>query len=76
MRILLKMIDTFGKMYTKIRQVVLGNTTKNATYTSLDIQKRILNIMSNRVWQRIHMEVGDANFSILVNKVQDESSQE
>ncbi|XP_022895317.1 uncharacterized protein LOC111409504 [Olea europaea var. sylvestris] len=72
----LEMVDAFGKMNTKIGEVVLGNAPKNATYTSPDIQKEILSIMANRVRQRIRKEIGDAKFSILVNVARDASSQE
>ncbi|XP_022868812.1 zinc finger MYM-type protein 1-like [Olea europaea var. sylvestris] len=72
----LEMVDGLGKMNTKIGEVMLGNTSKNATYTSLDIQKEILSIMANRVRHRILKELGDAKFSILVDEARDASSQE
>ncbi|XP_022854090.1 zinc finger MYM-type protein 1-like [Olea europaea var. sylvestris] len=70
------MVDAFGKMNTKIGEVVLGNAPKNVTYTSLDIQKEILSIMANRVKQRTRNEIGDAKFSILVDEARYASSQE
>ncbi|XP_022856715.1 zinc finger MYM-type protein 1-like [Olea europaea var. sylvestris] len=72
----LEMVDAFGKMNTKIGEVVLGNAPKNATYTSPNIQKEILSIMANRVRQRIRKEIGDAKCSILVDEARDTPSQE
>ena len=63
-------------MNKDIVEVVLENTMGNAKYTSSDIQKELLNVIVNRVWQKIREEIGDAKFCILVNKAQDESKKE
>ncbi|XP_022841898.1 uncharacterized protein LOC111365573 [Olea europaea var. sylvestris] len=72
----IELVDAFRKMNIEVGKVVLGNTPKNATYTSPDIQKEILNIKANKVRQRIRGEIGDAKFSILVDEARDESLQE
>ncbi|XP_022895247.1 zinc finger MYM-type protein 1-like [Olea europaea var. sylvestris] len=72
----IELVDAFGKMNVEVGKVVLGNAPKNATYTSPDIQKEILNIMANKVRQRIRGEIGNAIFSILVDEARDEFSQE
>ncbi|XP_050285526.1 uncharacterized protein LOC126725069 [Quercus robur] len=49
---------------------------KNATYTSLHIQKEILYVISTKVKKAIREEIGDAKFCILVDEARDESMKE
>ncbi|XP_030968516.1 uncharacterized protein LOC115989013 [Quercus lobata] len=49
---------------------------KNVTYTSLQIQKEILHVISTKVKKVIREEIGDAKFCILVDKARDESMKE
>ena len=45
-------------------------------YTSSNIQKELLNILANKVRNKIREEVGDAKFCILVDEALDESNKE
>ncbi|XP_073133300.1 uncharacterized protein [Henckelia pumila] len=59
-----------------IGEIVLEKAPKNAKYTSPDIQKDILNIISNQVRTKIRKEIGDAKFCILVDEARDASNKE
>ncbi|KAA8525173.1 hypothetical protein F0562_006963 [Nyssa sinensis] len=52
------------------------NAPRNARYTSPQIQKENLHILSNKVRNKIRDEVGDAKFCILVDEARDESNRE
>lgn len=64
---LIEMIKLMGKIDVNINNVVLEKAQKNAKYTSPDIQKDILHILTERVRKKIHEEVGSAKFYILVD---------
>ncbi|KDO53454.1 hypothetical protein CISIN_1g038382mg [Citrus sinensis] len=49
----IKMIKYSARMNKDIVDAVLENASGSAKYTSSDIQKELLNIISNRVWQKI-----------------------
>ncbi|KAL4346995.1 hypothetical protein GQ457_17G015670 [Hibiscus cannabinus] len=49
---------------------------KNATYTSLHIQKEILAVLSNKVKNVIREEIGDAKFCIIVDEARDHAKRE
>ncbi|ESR54147.1 hypothetical protein CICLE_v10024545mg [Citrus x clementina] len=57
----------------EIAQVVLENAPLYAKYTSSDIQKELLNILANKVLNKIFKELGDGKFCILVDEALDES---
>ncbi|XP_052292389.1 uncharacterized protein LOC107176593 isoform X2 [Citrus sinensis] len=57
----------------EIAQVVLENAPSYAKYTSSDIQKELLNILANKVLNKICKELGDGKFCILVDEALDES---
>ncbi|XP_073153223.1 uncharacterized protein [Henckelia pumila] len=63
-------------MNESIGDIVLEKAPKNAKYTSPDIQKDILNIISNQVRPKIRKEIGDAKFCILVDEARDASNKE
>ncbi|XP_075521547.1 uncharacterized protein LOC142554755 [Primulina tabacum] len=71
-----EMINFIGKMNKSIGDIVLEKAPKNAKYTSPDIQKNILNIISNQVRAKIRKEIGDAKFCILVDEARDASNKE
>ncbi|XP_075675240.1 uncharacterized protein LOC142644537 [Castanea sativa] len=52
---------------------IMAKAPKNATYTSPEIQKEILHVISTRVKKAIREEIGDAKFCILVDEARDES---
>ncbi|XP_073119671.1 uncharacterized protein [Henckelia pumila] len=58
----IEMIKFMEKMNESIGDIVLEKAPKNAKYTSPDIQKDILNIISNQVRTKIRKEIGDAKF--------------
>ena len=70
------MIKYSSKMNKDIAKVLLENAPGNAKYISSDIQKEFLNIIANRVGQKIREEIRDAKFYILINKSQDEYKKE
>ncbi|XP_073119045.1 uncharacterized protein [Henckelia pumila] len=72
----IEMIKFMGKMNESIGDIVLEKAPKNAKYTSPDIQKDILNIISNQVITNIRLEIGDAKFCILVDEARDASNKE
>ncbi|XP_075486197.1 uncharacterized protein LOC142525793 [Primulina tabacum] len=57
-----------------IGDIVLEKAPNNAKYTSPDIQKDVLNIISNQVRAKIRKEIGDAKFCILVDEARDASN--
>ncbi|XP_073120249.1 uncharacterized protein [Henckelia pumila] len=63
-------------MNESIGDIVLEKAPKNAKYTSPDIKKNILNIISNQVRTMIRKEIGDAKFFILVDEARDASNKE
>ena len=71
-----EMIKYLARMNKDIAEVVWENGPGNAKYTSSDIQKELLNIIGNRVRQKIREEIGDVKFCILVDEAQDEYKKE
>ena len=69
----IEMIKYSVRMNKDIAEVVLENTPGNAKYTSSDIQKELLNIITNRVWQKNCEEIRETKFCILLDEAQDES---
>lgn len=65
---MLKLLSEFN---SEIASVVLENAPQVAKYTSPDIQKEILSIFAMKVRKHIREEIGDAKFSILVDKTCD-----
>ncbi|KAK4602034.1 hypothetical protein RGQ29_011206 [Quercus rubra] len=55
---------------------IMAKAPKNATYTSPQIQKEILHVISTKVKKAIRQEIGDAKFCILVDEARDESMKE
>ena len=55
---------------------IMAKAPKNATYTSPQIQKEILHVISTKVKKAIREEIGDAKFCILVDEARDESMKE
>ncbi|XP_073312162.1 uncharacterized protein [Primulina huaijiensis] len=72
----IEMINFIGKMNKSIGDIVLEKAPKNAKYTLPDIQKDVLNIISNQVRAKIRKEIGDAKFCILVDEARDASNKE
>ncbi|XP_073300482.1 uncharacterized protein [Primulina huaijiensis] len=63
-------------MNKSIGNIVLEKALKNAKYTSPDIQKDVLNIISNQVRAEIRKEIEDSKFCILVDEERDASNKE
>ena len=55
---------------------IMAKAPKSATYTSPQIQKEILHVISTKVKKAIREEIGDAKFCILVDEARDESVKE
>ena len=55
---------------------IMAKVPKSATYTSPQIQKEILHVISTKVKKAIREEIGDAKFCILVDEARDESVKE
>ena len=70
------MIKHLAECSKEIAQVVLENAPSYAKYTSSDIQKELLNILANKVQNKIRRELGDGKFCILVDEALDESDKE
>ncbi|KAB2090830.1 hypothetical protein ES319_A03G148900v1 [Gossypium barbadense] len=71
----LELLSLLASYDEKVKDV-LKNAPQNASYTSLTIQKEILQIYANRVRNVIHEEIGDRKFSIIVDEARDESKKE
>ncbi|KAH9781335.1 TTF-type domain-containing protein [Citrus sinensis] len=72
----IELIKHSAEYSKEIAQVVLENAPSYAKYTSSDIQKELLNILANKVRNKIHRELGDGKFCILVDEALDESDKE
>ena len=57
-------------------KIVLKNAPGNCKYTPPMIQKELLHILANKVWNKIRKEVGDSKFCILIDEALDEFSKE
>ncbi|XP_042425906.1 zinc finger MYM-type protein 1-like [Zingiber officinale] len=71
----LELVTLLGRMNPEIGST-LEKTSKNAKYTSPEIQREILKIIANIVRDKIRAEIGEAKFCILVDEAIDESSKE
>ncbi|XP_024178762.2 zinc finger MYM-type protein 1-like [Rosa chinensis] len=71
-----EVIKSFSRMSIEVERVVLGNAPGNAKYISPSIQKQLLNILGNKVRNKIREEVGDSKYCILVDEAVDISSKE
>ncbi|XP_042386705.1 zinc finger MYM-type protein 1-like [Zingiber officinale] len=63
-------------MYNDELSKAIAKAPKNAKYTSHDIQKQILHVLSMRVKNTIREEIGVAKYCIIVNEARDESKRE
>ncbi|XP_058756091.1 uncharacterized protein LOC131629320 [Vicia villosa] len=70
---LLKLLASYND---EIAKVVLENAPQNCKYTSHQIQKELLQILSSRVKKSIREEIGDSKFCIVVDEARDESKKE
>ena len=70
---LVKLLATYND---DIAKVVLENAPKHAKYTAGSIQKEILQILANKVREKIREEIGDSKYCILVDEAKDESRKE
>ncbi|XP_042465598.1 zinc finger MYM-type protein 1-like [Zingiber officinale] len=71
----LELVALLGRMNPEIGST-LEKTSKNAKYTSPEIQREILKIIADIVRDKIRAEIGEAKFCILVDEAIDESSKE
>ncbi|XP_065617077.1 uncharacterized protein LOC112015301 [Quercus suber] len=72
----IELIQLLASYNDKIARVVLQNALSNASYTSSQIQKKILSVISSKVKKAIGEEIGVAIFFILVDEARDESKKE
>ena len=70
---LLKLLASYND---EVAKVVLENAPQNCKYTSHQIQKELLQILSSRVKKSIREEIGDFKFCIIVDEARDESKKE
>ena len=70
---LLKLLASYND---EVAKVVLENAPQNCKYTSHQIQKELLQILSSRVKKSIREEIGDSKFCIVVDEARDESKKE
>ncbi|XP_066348037.1 uncharacterized protein [Miscanthus floridulus] len=74
--IFVEIVQLLAEFNPEIASVVLENAPQNANYTSPDIQKEILSVFAMNVRKHIREEIGDAKFSILVDKTCDVAERE
>ena len=70
------MIKLLASYNDEVAKVVLENAPYNSKYTSHQIQKEILYIISSKVRKHIREEIGDSKFCIVVDEARDESKRE
>lgn len=70
----IQLIKLQARVNKEIAEVVLDNASDKAKYTSPLIQQELLKIIVDSVQTKIHDEVGDAKYCILVDESVDESS--
>lgn len=63
-------------MYSDDLSKTIARASKNAKYTSHDIQKQILHVLSMRVQNAIREQIGVAKYCIIVDEARDESKRE
>ncbi|XP_074266378.1 uncharacterized protein LOC141589643 [Silene latifolia] len=68
-------LDAFRGLNNEIK-IVTDDGPGNAKYTCPTIQKKIANILANKVRAMIRDEIGDAKFAILVDEALDVSNKE
>lgn len=56
---------------TKLQSLCLENAHKFAKYTSYAIQKEILQVLARKVQNKIHEDIEDSKFCIIVDEAQD-----
>ncbi|XP_050368883.1 uncharacterized protein LOC126786974 [Argentina anserina] len=69
----IELIKCYAVLNEDIVKVVLDNAPKYAMYIAPSIQKEILDIIATKIRSRIHAEIGDAKFCILVDESLDVS---
>jgi hypothetical protein len=69
----LEMVKLIASYDEEVKAVVLSNAPQNATYTSPQIQKEILDLIACNVQAKIRSEIGDAKFCLIVDESRDES---
>ncbi|XP_029148336.1 uncharacterized protein [Arachis hypogaea] len=70
------MIKLIASYNDEVARTVLEKAPYNAKYTSHQIQKEILHILSNKMRKHICEEIGDSKFCIVVDEARDESKRE
>ncbi|XP_050207299.1 uncharacterized protein LOC126656739 [Mercurialis annua] len=66
-----EMVKLLASYNENVDKVVLENAPKNAKYISPDVQKEILSIFAKKVRRKIHEEIGEAKFCIIVDESRD-----
>ncbi|XP_059663515.1 uncharacterized protein LOC132309200 [Cornus florida] len=72
----IEMVKAVASYNDAVARIVLENAPKNAKYTSPQIQKESLHILSRKVRSKIHEDIDDAKFCILIDEARDESKRE
>ncbi|XP_059448307.1 uncharacterized protein LOC132179584 [Corylus avellana] len=72
----LEMIQILASYNEKVASIVLENAPQSAKYTSHTIQKEILHVIASKVRNKIHEDIGDSKFCIIVDEARDESKRE
>ncbi|TYI73823.1 hypothetical protein E1A91_D07G156900v1, partial [Gossypium mustelinum] len=72
----LELITFLASYNDKVSKVVLDNAPRNAKYISHMIQKEILHILANKVRHKIHENIKDSKFCIIIDEAGDESKRE
>ncbi|XP_059658799.1 uncharacterized protein LOC132305136 [Cornus florida] len=70
------MVKAFASYNDDVARIVFENAPINAKYTSPQIQKEIVYILSRKVRSKIREDIGDVKLCILVDEARDESKRE
>jgi len=70
------MIKFIAPYNDEVAKVVLENALYNSKYTSHKIQKELLNILSSKVKNHIHEQVGNSKFCIIVDEARDKKKEQ
>ncbi|KAH1064064.1 hypothetical protein J1N35_029051 [Gossypium stocksii] len=74
--IFLELVTLLASYNDKVSKVILDNALRHAKYTSHMIQNEVLHILANKVRHKIHEDIGDPKFCIIIDEACDESKRE
>ncbi|QHO01852.1 Zinc finger MYM-type protein [Arachis hypogaea] len=72
----IELLKFLGSYNSSVQKLVLENAPRFAKYTSSDVQKEILYVLTTMVRNSIRKDIRDAKFCIIIDEVRDEFKKE